>query len=527
MTPLTLMTSGFDMSSPLQVSLSGSTGSGSVTLKPIRVGSDGTIVVAMPLHIDGATGKTADFDALITVSQGGVSSPPQPLTVRDLPQLADLGVALGTMSRAFYIHQQLAGFGVVNVLQAIALLRTPGPDTTAIRNQLATQAKNAILARNDVDRIINDNTTSIPIGTSANGVAVAFNAQALEMQDRLVAQYLLAYPFTPAASPRQPKGAAPEALPTGALALSQTIATAQGWVTYKTAQQSFLSGTTLDEVLAAASVLQTVVSVGASLVVVGAALASAPEIALGAGAVLTYAALAGVAIGAASIGNDLVNVATSGYKYAVASGSDTAARNDFEKAGAALATDAVNTYLQAEGIGGLSQAFDLTAGINVLEGLFDETGKSAVLGAAQFIASTANLYVQKALSTDGQALMPAFDVCTPTNPLGQVIGQADVTNPGPAVFDGLTGVEVNNGLLTNLADVDGAYDLILPVGSPSLDYKNLDFSLYDPISGMVINSAMADVSGVNPSTPTQGPDLGGVCNDNDASAPDSDDPDCD
>jgi hypothetical protein len=123
--------------------------------------------------------------------------------------------------------------------------------------------------------------------------------------------------------------------------------------------------------------------------------------------------------------------------------------------------------------------------------------------------------------------MPAFDVCTPTNPLGQVIGQADVMNPGPAVFDGLTGVEVNNGLLTNLADVDGAYDLILPVGSPSLDYKNLDFSLYDPISGMVINSAMADVSGVNPSTPTQGPDLGGVCNDNDASAPDSDDPDCD
>ena len=170
LTSFQIKTTAVDTTKPFTVVLTAQGKTGTVTLTPIRTDPDGTVVLATPLHIDSATGQTANLPATITISQNGVTSPPVPLTITDLPQISDYGLQLGAASRAFYVHQQLTIAHNLNALQALKRIPTSKTDTTQLQTRLGKQLINCIMARSDVDRMITNNNLIIPIGTSADGI---------------------------------------------------------------------------------------------------------------------------------------------------------------------------------------------------------------------------------------------------------------------------------------------------------------------------------------------------------------------
>jgi hypothetical protein len=554
LTALTVATTGLDTSSAFTVTLANSNGTGSVILVPIRTQPDGTVVVAMPLTLDGATGATTSFAGQLTITQNGKTTAPTSVNIADIPQLSDLGVSLGAISRAFYIHQQLAAAGNLNAQQALTLLPKVTVQPSSLQGDLKGQLTNAILARNDVDRIVTDNSTSIAVGTAADGTPLAFTSASLELQDRIIGQYLLTWTnggtaipaMTRMAKTRSQKrtqlsriGSDKFSIPPGSITqINQVISTAAGWVGFKTSQQTLASAdsSVLDNILANASEYQTIAVLGTTAVALGAAAVGAPTVAALAGAALTYEALLGVAIGAAAIGNDLYNVATTGYDAYEASGTDTQANARFSSAVLALGTDAFTTVVSAVGVGAFASGSVVgNAADSVFQGLWGNVSAAdATLGAAALAASTGSLYLQNALSADSSATQDGLTQMSALQPspqtgVGTVSGTVTITNDQGPILSGLTGVMVGDGIstFTAIGDPNGDYDVLVPLGNSSIDYGQSTLSAYDPISGLVLSTEPIDLSTLTSTTVTTASPVTGTCTDTDASTPDADDPDCD
>ncbi len=550
LSPVYIATSNLDASAPFSVNLANANGAGSVTLSPIRTTSDGTIVVAMPLHISADTGSSSDLNAKLTLTQGATTTAPVALTIRALPSLASLGVSLGSVSRAFYIHQEISIGQSINAHQALTRLPGISAKTSTLLANLQISLTNTILARNDVDRMVADNTVSISIATAPDGTAVNCNANSLDLQDRVIAQFLMASTNMGAVVPSTglvARGVAARQATATTLTTMQQIITGISeigtGVSFLQTQQSLSdpSSTTMDRILSTASTLQTVVSVGSTVVALGAAAAGAPEIALGAAAVATYAAVAGVIIGSASIGNDLYNVGTNVSKAISTYGTPefAAAENDAVKAFGALASDTVNAGLSAYGIGGIAQSAQGVVGRawpTVMAGIFETSATDVELAAGALVSSTGNLVLSKALASDPaaaqdsvnqlSALMPAAGVG-----FGTVTGQVSISNSQGPILSGLTGVVISDGTVTNqfqsMADPNGNYSITLPLGNAGINYRSLTFDAYDPITGTVLATMPLDASALKPKGSIALPPSVGSCTDTDASAPDADDPDCD
>ena len=321
-------------------------------------------------------------------------------------------------------------------------------------------------------------------------------------------------------------------------ALAQFISSLSGAASFKSTQQTLSdpNSSTLDAVLSVTTTALTLVTVGASVVALGAAaVAGGAEIALAAGAVASYTTIAGLVVGSASLGNDLYNVATYGYGWATSQNSGA----QFASAATTLVADAVVTYLNAEGVGGLAAPVGKLAE-SALEGVFVATTTSNSLQAVGLVTSVADLLVQSALSSDATAATNSIQSAAPSD-FGQVEGTVNISNSQGPILSGLTGVGVgDNGaspvdVLTSIAAPDGTYNLLLPIGIGLLPYNILEFGAFDPVSlydpnagGLdILASASANLSAVNPTSPSPGPDLAGSCNDTDAGSPDADDPDCD
>ena len=306
---------GFDTTMPFTVFISGSAGP-PIPITPIRVESNGAIVVAAPLHIDSLTGQTSTWTPTISVTQGKVTVSSQ-VSIGDIPQLTDYGVTLGAITRAFYNHQEITLGASINAQQAISALAGSSLKNSSLLAHLNTQLQNVILARSDIDRVVTKNSLSIPIGTATDGTAFAFGMNSVALMDRIIGQYLLAYSST--STTPAVRGDHPLAVsPTGMQAILQSIVGLGGAVSFKQQQQTATeaNSSTMDNVLATLSTADTAVTIGAGLLTIGAVVLGAPEIAVAAGAVATYSALAGVLIGSAAVGNDLYNVATNAYGWA-------------------------------------------------------------------------------------------------------------------------------------------------------------------------------------------------------------------
>lgn len=554
LTPLYLKMAGFDPAQPYTVTLANSAGS-SVALRPLRTAGDGTVVLAVPLHLDANTGLTASLPCALTVTQGGVSASVN-ITIAELPSLASYGVPLGAISRAFYIHQSLAFGRSLNAQQALANYKTPPAVSNAgLIAALQTQLRAVILARNDIDRIVVDNSLSIPVGTALDGTDIAFNAGSVDLMDRMIAQYLLAYsnngtlinPVSRSASAQKralrsglvlPTLAAPTVMQT----IVQSMGIAKGSQAFLSMQQAQTAKAgddpqTMDELLASVSNVLTIVTVGAAVIAVGAALVpGGAVIAAGAAALATYAALAGAAVGAVAVGSDLVNVGTNIYDYVTASEGSAAqatALSHIEKSTAALASDVVATVLAAEGIGGLTNAFSLgRAATSVMEGIFEPVAKDAFLATADLANTVAKDYAANAFDETNQSAAQTVGSLNGSADFGFVDGTATITNNQGPILAGLTGVSIGNGAsaagtFSTIADPGGDYTVVVPLDNPSIAYGSLVCSAFDPITEVWLASAPLDLTTLTAGSTVKGPTLSGQCNDSDASNPDSDDPDCD
>ena len=553
LSPITVQLSGFDPTKPFTVAFSGQ------PQTPISVQTNGTIVIAAPLNIDVTAGATASFSTTLSISQNSntVSSP---LQISDLPQLSDLGVPLGTISRSFLNYQAIVLGQSINTQQAISLLPKAGNvNNGTLLADLKTQLLNVIRARNDIDRVVSNNSLSIPIGTGPGGMPLSFDVNSVTMMDRVLAHYLLASTNNGTVLPQvlpQVKNArrnsrkrrpAPAVEPLAAgnstafwNGLTGVINTESGAVSYLSNQQTLkdTNHTTFDAVLSAGSMYSSYFTLGATVVGLAAGAASLPALAAFAGVVATGATIAGFLCGTAAIGNDLVNIYTNASALAHNDPNVTAA--DLEKSLASLATDGFVTYLNAEGMGGLQKGVSAAVG-SVYEGIFTATAESTDLAATTLLASTDNLLVQQALSSDSNAAAASIQ-SVGSSDFGLVTGTCTIANSQGPILSGLDGVGAgNNGTapdtLTSIAAPDGSYSLVFPLGSPDLAYNAMDIAAFDPVDlydpsintlKILDSSPAVDLSAnLNPNTPTIGPSFTGACNDTDAGSPDGDDPDCD
>jgi hypothetical protein len=553
LTPITIQLAGFDSSQPFSIAFADPSGN-PIPQNPIRSDSSGTIVIAAPIHIDGSTGATSSFSTTLTITQGG-KAVSTPIVISDILPLSNYGIPLGMVSRAFYIHQAITLGQSINAQQAISMLPKASPANPVLIKNLTAQLLNVIYARNDLDRIVSDPSTSISIGTAQDGTSVAFNATSIEIMDRVIFQYLLAYTSNGTAIPalvhdsarphgRRLKIAKQIAAltPSQAGSIIQAITALSGAASFKTTQQTLAdpSSSTFDGVLSCASTALGLVTIGASVVALGAAtVAGAPVIAAAAGAVATYSTIAGLVVGALSVGNDMYNVATNTYGWVTNQSGSSAA--DVGKAASALVSDVTISFLNAEGLGGLNAPAAVgPIASSVFKSIFaDATSAEVELAAAGMLYSVQNLLIQSDLTSDSKAASNSIESVGPSN-FGQVDGTASISNSEGPILSGLTGVGAgNNGslpdALTSIGAPDGTYDLVLPIGSASLSYPSVNVVAFDPVdlydptinTLTVLDSVVVDLSTVSPTQPVAGPDLIGVCNDTDAGDPDGDDPDCD
>jgi hypothetical protein len=315
-----------------------------------------------------------------------------------------------------------------------------------------------------------------------------------------------------------------------------SIGTLAGAVGLKATQQTLSdpNSSTFDTVLSICSTGATVVTIGATALALGAAaIPGGATIALGLGAVATYGTLAGLVVGSAAMGNDLYNIATNAYAAVTANNStaQAAAVNATGQAAANLVSDGVAAYLNAEGLGGLnSPAGQL--GTSVLEGIFLPSSEDAALASAGLLTSTANLLVQTSLMNDTNQSNSAMQSLNGNTVFGQLTGTCTISNSQGPILSGLTGVGVGNtgsgiNQFTSIVAPDNSYELVIPLSNSTISYSNMTISAYDPVSGENLDSAIVDLSDLNPNTPVTGPSLSGTCNDTDAGDPDGDDPDCD
>jgi hypothetical protein len=466
--------------------------------------------------------------------------------IGDIPQLSDLGMSLGAISRAFYIHQELTLAASLNAQQAIAALPQIKVNNSALRGNLQAQLRNVILARNDVDRIINDNTVKISIGTALDGTPIAFDANSVAMMDRIIAQYLLAYSangtlipqtLTTTSGHNKSGNAALEVPPGVMAAIVQSIQTLTGALSFKGTQQTLSDpkSSAFDSVLSKAATTATLVSVGASAIAIGAVVVvDAPVIAAGATALATYASLAGVMVSSASIGNDLYNVGTNISVAITAmpgSAAQVSAIKNAEQAGITLVNDVIIAYLNAQGVGDLNISSINQAAESVFDGIFAPAANDIELAAGGLLTSVNSLLIQDVFSNDTGEAGAAANSLGPITSFGRVDGTLNISNI-QGVLSGLAGVGAGNSgsginQFTSIAAPDGSYELVIPIGGSSLTYSSMTVSAFDPISNLGLASTTVDLSGLNPNTPIKGPSLSGVCNDADAGTPDADDPDCD
>ena len=170
-----------------------------------------------------------------------------------------------------------------------------------------------------------------------------------------------------------------------------------------------------------------------------------------------------------------------------------------------------------------------------------EAGSYGVTEAADYLKTVVTLGVSTQPDGDlsetqnGAAeVATAFTSATPDY-YGDVLGTATVTNSNGSgsLLKGLDGIQIDDNVTNYIVssamdDSSGNYDVLVPLGSTTINYSNLRVQAYDPITNIGTGYANINLSSLNTSgTAVQLPAFTGSCNDTDAGSPDADDPDCD
>lgn len=109
LTPLYVSTSGLDVSAPVTLHFSDTSGY-SATVSTIRVTADGTIVAGVPLYVNPTTGQTGSGAVTMVVNQNGrtsQSTAPVTIEIQDLPALNMYGAVPGQITHAILVFDAI------------------------------------------------------------------------------------------------------------------------------------------------------------------------------------------------------------------------------------------------------------------------------------------------------------------------------------------------------------------------------------------------------------------------------------
>ena len=191
--PTYLTTTGLDINSGFALSLLDSHGNPLMALSPLRIAPDGTVVISLPLCFSGADGSTRGYSCILSLTQNGVSAPSPVIAVSDLPAASTYGMQPGQASHDLYVFLEISLGRTLNTLQALALTSGITTNLTAVTSHVSLLLLNTIMARNDVDRVMMDPTTSIHISTASDGTPISYTGVSTEIQDRIALNYLSSF----------------------------------------------------------------------------------------------------------------------------------------------------------------------------------------------------------------------------------------------------------------------------------------------------------------------------------------------
>ncbi|CEF49260.1 unnamed protein product [uncultured bacterium] len=528
LTPLTLSTTGIDPTSPVSVSFFNSAGF-SVSYQPIRVESDGTVVVAVPLYVDPSTNNVTSGTVSMILTQGSNSSPPISLDIQNLPTLDAYGTQLGEISHAVLVYEATLLGRRLNELQAFQILPGNTVDTSQAQATLKSRLSAVIKARSDVDRVMIDNSVVIANGAFPDGAPIRFDKDSLDIMDRMNALFLT-QTIVPLAqsSGLSSSGLSSSGLSSSASPLSQTTTASSG--------QAGLSASQLKDDLAVLEKITGVNAIGqsalktstvknwtdiveASATGLGGVAATLPKGVIEESSKYGLGALGSI-LGSVDILSS-VCADDAAFLYGAVTG-DQALMN--------ISLNAMNSLDRPK----LFNAFtDLT--LTLLGGPTFPDGWNNVSTVGGFIKSYYDFGEAALVEADTKYQPIDLEYPTPftspTQGIAQITGIADISsNQGIAAPQssinlccmGASALEIQG-----IADPSGDFDLFVPLGVPNTPYNSLTLNAFDFISDITLSSETVDLSGLDTSQPVQVPTMISTCDDTDAGNPDGDDPDCD
>ncbi|HKF46774.1 MAG TPA: Ig domain-containing protein [Terracidiphilus sp.] len=544
LTPFALTVTGIDLTQAFTVQLANTTGY-SATLTPVRIDSTNSkVVVAAPLYLDPSTGHTAPLTASIQITQNSTTSNSLSLAIGDIPSVASYGVNPGDISRGFFNAMSI-GFGMnVNAMQAMRALPTSRTDTATVQSHQSALQLSAIESRGNVDLIVSGTKTSLPVGTSSDGLAVNYDANSVDVLDRIIAMYLQSigylpttiYPPNPLVTvkpytrKRRRNFLMPESIT--AKDIIDGLGVVGGEIGVKNAAiQAGSAENSVDSFIAIGQGVSSAALVIGTLGLV----AEAP-------ALVAAATIVGTAFAAAAVVNDTYKwwSASTAIDDALANGDVTQFNNAEKQLSDAKANFGVDLLGGTLGVFGFPKevAEDIGVGVDVVNVLSAaQNGASGVaVQGLSLITSAVGLAVTEngqEMSADGQTMDQSnAEVPTSGNSFGLVEGMTQVSNSNPPDLDPLNGANLTETTtdteFTTLAGEDGNYMLIVPLNVPGYDYNPMELATYDPVSDESTGAQVpVNLSALTATNPFQAPTITGSCVDSDAGDPDQDDPDCD
>lgn len=582
LTPVTLVMQGLDPTQPFTVNLSNGADV-NATIPAVRIASDGSaIVIAAPLYIDPNSGTTSDLSASVSVSQGSQTSGSVQLNISDMPTVASYGVNPGDISRGF-LNQLALGFALnFNALQAVAALPSAAIDTSTVRGNLLRQQITALEARDNIDLLLTGVQRNISLGTSSSGVSVEFNSYSIDAMDRVLGMYLqylrlipssIYAPLSSASSAAlkrdKPSEPAREAIRMPRLHVRRSPSVNDNGTTSPVASggtsqipSNVISnlGTTSNAmadttagIMAAAtqSSLDEFSAIGSGVsegITIAGALTGDP-------AIVAAGVVVGGVVSLAAIANDVYkwHTASQAINQALDSGNSVALEQaNLQQAAAEvqLTLDLVGTFaglpFQSEDANALGIGLQaMSTFSNAVSASPCGSGGQAFQGGA-FITGAAAL-LSGTSPTPGDADQQAVtdsngDIPPGGGSFGLIDGKVIVQNTASPDLQPLNGVQLSDPVTGDtfqaIAGTDGGYQIIVPLNVPGMGYSQMQLQPFDPISSVNTGcqsgsfkstgpKVTVDLSGLSGGSAQSEPLVSGSCNDNDASAPDQDDPDCD
>jgi hypothetical protein len=494
LTPLTLATAGIATNDPVSVRFFNTAGF-SVSNTPIRVKTDGTVIVAVPLYVDPSTSNVTNGTVSLVLSQGSQVSASVTINIQNLPPISTYGTQLGQITRSHLVFQEILLARQLNQLEAAQLLIT-NVDTSQARSTVINLLQSAILARKDVESIMLDNSTVIASGFLADGTPILFDRNSLDMMDRVLAVHLTGLAGTIGltssltAQARQSGThitAASASVPVLKDILEIIESTNGVMDIVKANQDASKSEGWLDNTLATVQGANSLLGLSLSL----------------GGSASKVSATVGGVLSMVSVVKDVVEMSTDlGVMLTVSAfGNDPyllqAAHEDIDNLQVKTFQDSASTLLATVGlklgqIGAAASAWQLAGG--VAAGIVQ-----CGLTGYQFIESgSAKNSYDTALNLSHQiTVFPS-----PNQGFGQITGTAPAQSSLDLGFFGAGALGIKG-----IVDSNGYYSMFVPLDVPGTNYGALTLSAGDPITGSTFGSETVDLRGLDTSHPIQVPPM--------------------